>query len=285
MPAVDMIPKRDLSSFRKIALGTWRDAYDPSVYGALEIECDAVLAYIDAFRAATGRKLTITHLIAKVFGHVYQEMPDANAMIRWGGIWMRKEIAVFFQVAMEDPVTGEIDLSGVTIRNPDRKTTAEVVAEFEKAAGKVRAGKDEEKESTRQMFKRMPNFLLKLVLDVTSLLIYGFNLDLRWAGLPKDPFGSAMVTNIGTLGLDEGYVPLVPYSRVPLLVAVGAIKRVLKPDDAGNPKVVQVVRLCATFDHRILDGAHAAKMAKVIRRCFADPVAAFGPIPEAVSPT
>jgi pyruvate dehydrogenase E2 component (dihydrolipoamide acetyltransferase) len=88
-----------------------------------------------------------------------------------------------------------------------------------------------------------------------------------------------MVTNIGTLGLEEAYVPLVPYSRVPLLIAVGAVKRELRPDEAGNPMVVQTLRLCATFDHRILDGAHAAKMAKVIRRAFADPAAAFGVIP------
>ena len=173
-----------------------------------------------------------------------------------------------------------LPLLGVTIRNPDQKSTDEVAAEFEKAAGKVRAGKDEEKEATRQTFKKLPNFLLGIVLDLTSFLIYGLNLDMRWAGLPKDPFGSAMVTNIGTLGLEEAYVPLVPYSRVPLLIAVGAVRRELKPDAQGNPRVVQMVRLCATFDHRILDGAHAAKIAKVIRRCFADPVAAFGPIPE-----
>jgi pyruvate dehydrogenase E2 component (dihydrolipoamide acetyltransferase) len=280
VPAVDLIPKRDLSSFRKIALGTWHDAKDPSVYGALVVEVDAVLAYIEAFRAATGKRLTLTHLMAKALALVYAEIPDANAMIRWGGIWMRKDVAVFFQVAMEDPVTGEIDLSGVTIRRPDQKSTLDIVGEFEAAAGKVRAGKDEEKESTRQTFKRLPGWLVGWVLDLTSLLIYGLNLDLRWAGLPRDPFGSAMVTNIGTLGLEEAYVPLVPYSRVPLLIALGAVKRELVPDDAGNPRVAHTLRLCATFDHRILDGAHAAKMAKVIRRAFADPVTAFGPIPD-----
>ncbi len=279
MPAVDLIPKRDLSSFRKIALGTWKDAKDPSVYGALVVEVDAVLAYIEAFREATGKRLTLTHLMAKALALVYREIPDANALLRWGGIWMRKEIAIFFQVALEDPVTGEIDLSGVTIRRPDQKSTLDIVGEFEAAAGKVRAGKDEEKESTRQTFKRLPGWLTGWVLDLISVLIYGLNLDLRWAGLPRDPFGSAMVTNIGTLGLEEAYVPLVPYSRVPLLIAVGAVKREFVPDAAGNPKLVHTLRLCATFDHRILDGAHAAKMAKVIRRAFADPIAAFGPIP------
>lgn len=279
MPAVEMVKKSQLSSFRKLALGTWRTAGDPSVYGALDVDCGPALRYVAEFRAATGQRLTLTHLMAKVLGHVYAEMPDANALLRGGGIWLRKEVSVFFQVAMEDPDTGQIDLSGVTVRSPDKKSTREIVAEFEQAAAKVRAGKDEEKEAARRSFRLVPGFLVGWLLDLISWLIYGLNLDLRWAGLPRDPFGSAMVTNIGTLGLEEAYVPLVPYSRVPLLIAVGAVRRVLEPDADGAPVVVERMRLSATFDHRILDGAHAATMAKVVRRCFADPVAAFGEIP------
>jgi pyruvate dehydrogenase E2 component (dihydrolipoamide acetyltransferase) len=279
VPNLDLVPKSSISSFRKIAIGTWRTTKDPSVYGALVIEVDETLKYIDAFRAATGRRLTLTHLMAKVMGAVLAEMPDANAVLRFGRIYLRKDIGVFFQVAMEDPVTGEVDLSGVTIRNPEKKTVIEILDDFERAAGKVRAGKDEEKEKTRQTFKALPGWLVGWVLDVVSFLSYTLNLDLRFVGLPKDPFGSAMVTNIGSLGLDEAYVPLVPYSKVPLLVALGAVQRELRPGDGDAVRVVQTLRLCATFDHRILDGAHAAKMSKVVRRCFADPVAAFGPIP------
>ena len=52
------------------------------------------------------------------------------------------------------------------------------------------------------------------MLKITSFLSYTFNLDLRWAGIPRDPFGSAMVTNVGSIGLPTALVPLVPYSRV-----------------------------------------------------------------------
>lgn len=279
MSNVALRPKQGLSSFRKIALGTWRTTKDPSVYGAMDVEVDAALAYIDAFRAATGRRLTLTHLIAKSFGRIYREVPDANAVLRFGGIWLRDEAAVFFQVVMEDPVTGQIDLSGLTIRRPEEKSLLEIVDEFETAAKKVRAGKDTEKENTRQTFKRMPAWMAGWVLDVTSFLLYELNLDLRSVGLPKDAFGSAMVTNIGSIGLSEAYVPLVPYSHVPLLVAMGEVRREFAPDDVGQPKVVRRMKLCATFDHRILDGAHMARIAKIMRESFARPEAAFGPIP------
>ena len=42
--------------------------------------------------------------------------------------------------------------------------------------------------------------------------------------LPTPPTPCRMITNIGTLGLDTAYVPLVPYSRVPILIATGAVK-------------------------------------------------------------
>ncbi len=280
MPNTQLTLKRDISSFRKIAIGTWRTTKDPSVYGSLSLEVDGVLDYIARFREATGIHLTLTHLMAKAVALALAAMPDANAILRFNRIYLRKDIDVFFQVMMKDPVTGQIDLSGLTIRKADQKSIAEISAEFQRVAEKVRAGKDEEKEQTRKTMKRIPGFLIGRVLDVIGALLYTFNLDLRMLGLPKDPFGSVMVTNVGSLGLEEAYVPLVPYSRVPLLVAMGGVKKqALVNDETDEIYVAKVMRVFATFDHRILDGAHAAKLASVFRDVFADPEGYFGPIP------
>jgi pyruvate/2-oxoglutarate dehydrogenase complex dihydrolipoamide acyltransferase (E2) component len=276
MPNIELVRQTRVSSFRMIAIGTWRNAKDPSVYGSVEVEMDETLRYVDAFRAATGKRLTVTHLMALALGKVLEAMPDANAVLRYHRIYLRKSIDIFFQVAMKDEDSGQIDLSGLTIRNANQRTTADVVDEFEAVAAKVRAGKDEEKESTRQTFKRLPGWLVGPVLDTISFLCYTLNLNLSWAGIPKDPFGSAMITNVGSLGLEEAYVPLVPYSKVPLLIAVGALKRVPVVREGDRIEVATVMKLYATFDHRVLDGAHAAKMASTLKAVFADPWTAFG---------
>lgn len=276
MPNLELTHQSKVSSFRMIAIGTWRNAKDPSVYGAIEVEMDETLRYMEAFRAATGKRVTVTHLMAAAVGKVLEAMPDANAVMRFNRIYLRKTIDVFFQVAMQDKDSGQIDLSGVTVRDANKRSMLDIVEQFEHAAGKVRAGKDEEKEQTRQTFKRMPGWLVGPALDVISFLCYTLNLDLSWAGIPKDPFGSVMVTNIGSLGLEEAYVPLVPYSKVPLLVAVGALKRVPVVREGDRIEAATVMRLFATFDHRVLDGAHAAKMAATLKAVFADPWTAFG---------
>lgn len=276
MPNVALVPKRDVSSFRQMAIGTWRTAKDPSVYGSLSLEMDETLRYVAAFQAATGRKLTVTHLMAKAIGRVLHELPDANAILRWNRIFLRQSADVFFQVAMQDPETGQVDLSGLTIREADRKPMVEIVDEFQRVADRVRKGKDEEKEHTRRTFQRLPGWLVGPVLDTIGFLTYALNLDLRVLGIPKDPFGGAMVTNVGSLGLEEAYVPLVPYSRVPLLVAMGALQRVPVVRAGDVIEVATVMRLFATFDHRLLDGAHAATMARLLRETFADPWTHFG---------
>ena len=47
------------------------------------------------------------------------------------------------------------------------------------------------------------------------------------------------------------------------------------------PKIVKVMDINATFDHRIMEGSQAAQMAAVIRAWLEDPEGHFGPIPEA----
>ena len=282
MPNLRLKKKENLSSFRKIAIGTWRTAYDPSVYGQLRLRADAMLAYIEEFRRRTGKKLTISHVMAKATALTLKEMPDANAILRFNRIYLREDIGVFFQVAMEDQETGEIDLSGATVFDAHTKSLEEIYDDFNSKVQKVKAGKDKELEGTRSTFKAIPFFMLNWILETLSTLLYTLNLDLRAFGVPRDAFGSAMVTNVGSLGLEEAYVPLVPYSRVPLLLAVGAVRdEAFIDEDSGDVVKGRVLRVFATFDHRVLDGMHAAKMAKIVKAIFKDPEGTLGPLPPA----
>ncbi len=274
MPNLDLELKKDLSSFRRIAIGTWQTAYDPSVYGNMVIRVDECLEYIDRFREITGKRLTLTHMMAKVAAAAMARMPDANAILRFNRVYLRKTIGVFFQVAMKDPETGELDLSGTTIYEAQDKSLVEIVDEFQARVEQVRKAKDPALEQTRSTFKKIPSLLLNFALKLISFLTYTLNLDMTWAGIPKDPFGSIMVTNIGSMGLDQAYVPLVPYSKVPVLIAVGAVHDA-PVVEGGKVVPAKVVNLSATFDHRLLDGTHAAIMAEVVREWFDDPFGHF----------
>jgi pyruvate/2-oxoglutarate dehydrogenase complex dihydrolipoamide acyltransferase (E2) component len=274
MPNLSLVRMKELSSFRKIALGTWQTAYDPSIYGTLVLRMDRALAYIERFRERTGRRLTVSHLMAKASAMALQACPEANAVLRWNRIYLRTRIGVFFQVLMTDEGEDRADLSGATLYDVEKKSLTELVDEFETKVKLVRARKDPALEKTRGTFQRIPFFLLNAFLKVLSFLSFTLNLDLRALGIASDPFGSLMITNVGSLGLDTAFAPLVPFSRVPILFAIGEAKDHVLVEN-GQPAVVKAMSVNATLDHRVIDGFHAARLATVLREWMENPEAHF----------
>ena len=91
-----------------------------------------------------------------------------------------------------------------------------------------------------------------------------------FAGQPAFPFGSAVITSVGMLGVDEAFVPPTPFLRVPLYVTIGKIKDMVFAEE-GQPVVRPGMTITATLDHRFVDGFQAATLAAEVRKYFANP--------------
>ena len=128
----------------------------------------------------------------------------------------------------------------------------------------------------------IPSWINGIFLRLLCFLQYTLNLNLRWVGIPQDPFGGAAVTSVGPFGISEAYVPLSPITRTPIIAAVGKVedKPVVR---SGSIVIRPMCVLCGTFDHRIMDGYLAGKLAKFVSRYLSDPelhesrVPVFGP--------
>ena len=273
MPNVELSRKPPLSPFRKIALGSWRTAYDPSVYGTLRVRAEALLEYIRTFREQTGHHLTPTVLVAKAIGLALRACPEANCVLRWNRPYQRRDVDVSVLVLMDDG--GRKDLSSAVIRRIDEKGLAEIVTELQARAATIRARQDKELETTRQSMRFVPALLMGPFLRLLAFMTYTLNWDLRRVGVGRDPFGSAVVTSIGSLGLQTGYVPLVPFTRAPIFLAPGEIADEPVVEE-GRVVPGKVLHINATFDHRLIDGAHAAELAGALRGALEDPFRAFG---------
>ncbi len=259
---------------RRLALGTWRTAGDPSVYSTLVVRMEKALEYLHAFRRAKDKPATALHLVVKAMAGVYEQIPEANAMIRFNRIYLRDEINIFCQVHLTDRETGESDLSGLTLYRVNEKSLEQIVDECRTRVREIRRGQDPELEGMRRRFRHVPFLLLRPFVNLVSFLACTLNLDLRWAGLPDDPFGSLMISQVAGFGMQDVFVPLVPYSRVPTLLALGPVH--VEPGVEGNAIVpAKVMRINATFDHRIMDGARAGAMARLLREALEDPFGHF----------
>lgn len=264
--------ERELSSWRKVSLHTWGRPSDPSVYGILELDATAALAYVRRLREADGAHVTLTHLIGKAVALAISERPEVNAIVRRGrGIYRRESVDVFFQVAFD----GGEDLSGAKIVRADEKSVSEIALELAARAERIRAHADRSLQRTQALLDQLPGPLRGAALGLAELATYDLGLDLRSLGVPYDQFGSAMVTNIASFGLPLAFAPLVPFSRVPLLLTVGRVAD--GPMVVGGAVVARpLLRIGVTLDHRILDGFEAGRLARRFLAVMADPVAVLG---------
>lgn len=264
-----------VSPFRKVAMGTWKTAKDPSVYGIVEIDMDPVLRLLPEYEKKYNVKISPAHLVGKAIAHCMKLRPEINGMIRWSKIYLRDSVSLFYQVNIPGNGNGDdkvkkATLSGAVVRDAENLNAGEIALELKKRADDIRTGKDKELKKNMDVFKILPWWLTGAYLNIASFLIYSLNINLSFIGVPRDPFGSVMITNIGSLGLDLAFAPLCPYTRVPLLLTVGAMKETPVVVE-GKIEVRKVLPIGVTFDHRFIDGVHAAQMSAEFKKCFAEP--------------
>lgn len=253
--------------WRKAAIGTWRSVGDPSIYGVLELSAEPALRYIEATRIETGQKITMTHFVGKAIAEVIRRHPEINSILRFGKIYPRENIDLFFLVA---PDSFGKDLTGAVVKSIDGKSLGQVAEELNARALTIRTVKDVDFFKMKGILDRLPDILSEGVLWLIEKILYTFNLHVPAIGIPKDAFGSAMITSIGSLGLDFAFAPLVPFAKVPMMIAPGLIQKRLKLKD-GAVTEERFLRICVTLDHRLIDGVYASLMARTLKDVFENP--------------
>ncbi len=202
-------------------------------------------------------QLRFINYFSKALGLAIAKNPQINSIVRFGKIYPRKNVDIFFHV-VNNYKDGE-DLSGFVMRSVDKKNLREISSDFYYASKEIKAGKSKNDQEVKSLFKHIPGFISRWVLDSISFLLFTLNL---WSPLmrcPRDFFGGIMLTYIGSLGADNAFAPIAPYTRIPMVVSLGAIKK--RPWVIGNRVVARnTVKVGIVFDHRICDGVQMQKL-------------------------
>ncbi|MBT3293725.1 MAG: hypothetical protein HN919_03090 [Verrucomicrobia bacterium] len=265
---IELGDKQHLTSYRKIAIASWRHPRNPETYTMLDLPVEPALAFLETLESEV--PLTLTHFVTKVAAHCLDRYSELNHVLRLGNLYKRKHIDIFITTLLKT-ARGK-DLSGFVIRDADRTSIAEVASIAKARAYDLRQNRDRECLKVQRIVDPLPSWILRPLLLVQECLQFTLNIALPAVGMPKDRFGSAMITNIGALGIENAFIPLSPYSRCPLLIGIGKPRKVpIVRDDqvvAGNS-----VMITFTFDHRYADGAHGSHLMRRFKKIFADPEA------------
>jgi pyruvate dehydrogenase E2 component (dihydrolipoamide acetyltransferase) len=181
-----------------------------------------------------------------------------------------------FQVAIEDEeadfgLKHRHDLSSGLVRDAHLKSVIQIARELNASARQIRGERDPGFSGIKKLSGIVPGFLQTTAVGILQWIIRTLNLWSPILGIPKNAFGSLLITNVGSLGLDFALPALFPPSGVPSIIAVGAIYRapVYETDESGTvirTRLERFVRLCGAFDHRYIDGMHASRIARDMRR-------------------
>lgn len=275
-------PSIPFSVWRKIAMATWRPRKDPIIWATIEIEASRLLDYIGEVRDATGQHVTPVDLVGRAAGKVFEALPGLNGRVVFGVFLPSPTIDCFFVVSLRtDPVAGVeaagTDLSGTVVRRVDEKPPWVIAKELADRATRIRHDQDPQFKQAKVMVKGLPPLLLRPVLDAIGFVTESLQLPIPFLGLNARPYGSVLVSNVGTYGLDSAAAPWPTFCHVPLGILIGAVSdKVLARD--GQCVIRPVLPLTVGVDHRFVDGYQAATMARVFREYLADP-AAFDPVP------
>lgn len=252
--------------WRKIATAVWGWPKDPQVYGRLEVDAVPILEAAQVIRERSGARVTATHLITRAIALGLAENPSINTRLARGRFHPRETVDVFVIVASG----GGGDLSGVKVRRADQLSAAEIARDMEGRLEAARSGKGE-LDRAKKLMEILPPRLLGWALRMSAFATSNLHLNMPRLGMPRDAFGSAMVTNVGVFGITEGWAPLSPIYRVPMIILVGEIeKRPWVVGDRVEPR--PVLPLMATIDHRWVDGYGLSGFVESFKKYVANPL-------------
>jgi pyruvate dehydrogenase E2 component (dihydrolipoamide acetyltransferase) len=255
-----------MSVRRKLAIATWSAPREGNIYGKLDLDVEEVLLYIAWLREQSGEKVTLTHFIGKCVAMALSLSPGLNGVIRAGSYKEKSTVDISYLVALEE---GK-NLAKAKINDFDKKSVADVAKELRELAAKLYSGKDESFNKTMGPLKSLPTWIIRPLTKVVGYLTGVWGVNVPAFGLEAYPFGSCIITNVGVFGLDEGYAPPTPYAHVPVYVLIGAMRDAVVAVD-GQAVIQKRLTLCATIDHRFLDGAQGGILAREVRKYFANP--------------
>ncbi len=155
------------STWRKIAMATWRPRKDPMIWATADIEATRLLEYIDEFRHTTRQHVTPAHLVGGAAGKVFDALPGLNGRVAFGSFLPSPTIDCFFVISLRsDPVSGAeavgTDLSGAVVRRVNEKAPWIIAKELADRAARIRHDDDPQFQRAKAMVKGLPPLLLRL---------------------------------------------------------------------------------------------------------------------------
>lgn len=258
--------EKDLNNdWRKVASSIYRKPVDSKIFGSVEIDVTDIEKYISGLRKK-GIKVTLTNFFTLAVGRALrEEVPELNCYIRRGRVVLRDRVDAMVSVLVDGS-----EMSSVKIENADRITLAESAEILRMQIKDTRSGDENRTMRSKGFIAAIPWPVRGWIFKLIRLLTVTWGLSIPALGLDTNSFGSFVVSNIGSIGLDTGYPALFPTSNVAFVLILGGVsKKAVVINDKIVPR--RVITLSVALDHRVVDAWHGGKLFRYLKGVISEP--------------
>ena len=253
------------SGWRKVASSIYRRPTDSKLFGSVEMDITDLEVYITEKRK-NGVKATLTHFfILAAARALKEEVPEMNTYIKRGNVVLRDHIDVMVSVLLRDSKMGSI-----LVKNADELTLEELIKEMNEQVQLSRQGSENKTMQMKDKMARIPWPLRGWIFSLLKTITFSWGFSFPSLGLSANSFGSFVVSNIGSVGLDMGYPALFPSSNVSFVLVLGGVNR--KPAVVGDQILPRtILSLGAALDHRVVDASHGGLLFRYLKKIVKNP--------------
>lgn len=242
------------NDWRKTAAAIYKKPVDSKILGQVELDVTDLEEFV-AEKRKNGIKVTLTHIFTLAASRALRyEVPELNAYVRRGSIIPRKQIDALVTLLMDGS-----EMSTVRINNADQITLQEFSVLIAEDIKKARKGDNVRTMDMKAVMASIPWPFRVWLVRFLQLFTITWGFSIKKFGLTPESFGSFIVSNVGTLGLNIGFPALMPISNVSFVLMIGSVEK--KPWVVNDEIVIRkIITLGAALDHRICDGSHGGRL-------------------------
>ncbi len=253
------------NNWRKVAATIYKKPIDSKIYGSVDLDITDLETFISKKRKE-GIKITSTYIITMAVARaLYHDVPELNSYVKRGKIIQRDTISAMVSVLLEGAQMGSVKIDHAHLLNLEEFSEAIKIKIQES-----RKGDENKTMQSKNLLSAIPWPFRNWVFALYKMVTIDWGISLPFMGLDSDSFGSFVVSNIGSVGLDTGYPALLPSSNVAIVLVMGATRK--KPvviNDQVLPR--KIMNLSAVLDHRVVDASHGGKLFRAIKYFIKNP--------------
>ncbi len=253
------------NEWRMVASAIYKRPTDSKILGQSEVDVTDLEAFITEKRKQ-GIKVTLTQVLTLAAARALRnEIPELNVYLRRGKIVQRPSVDAMVSVLLEGS-----ELGSIKVPHADEITLEEMALLVASEIKNARGGSENKTMEMKGRLAAIPWPFRSLIFQAVRTFTQKWGFSIPSLGLTPHSFGSFIVSNIGTLGLDLGFPALMPTSNVSFVLILGAVNK--KPwvvNDEIVPR--KILTLGAALDHRVCDGSHGGRLFRYLKYIIKNP--------------